>query len=229
MLHENEDYWIPLADVMTGMMLVFMLALAMFVIKINSTQIKVVKAIQSVKQVEDTQQQFNLARYNLGMAIESNFAQSALKWSATIDPKNLTIGFNNGEILFATGKSQLNGKFKLILDDFFPRLLSIVQSPAYESYVQGISIEGFSSSKWADKNLDEAYLKNMKLSEERSLSVFNYLFRDSKLISNRDYLMNNVSVTGNSSAHLVRLNDGREDISSSQRVEFRIILKTTKK
>lgn len=224
MLHENEDYWIPLADVMTGMMLIFMLALAGFMIKVNSAQQKVIAKASSAIQAQAVDDQFKAAKNRLGLVIESDFSKSAIKWSASIDPKNLVIGFDDSQLLFATGKSQPSDKFKLILDEFFPRLLAIVQNPAYSKYIQGISIEGFSSSAWKGSNGEEAYLKNMKLSEERSFNVFNYLLNSHSLLNQRNYLMNNVSVTGNSSAHPVRLDNGAENANSSQRVEFRIIL-----
>lgn len=225
MLHENEDYWIPLADVMTGMMLIFMLTLAIFMLKTNSSPVKMVRKINTVNNSELSLDQYRAMRGNLGLVIESDFSQFAMKYSGVhLDAENLSISFSDANLLFPTGQSQPSLKFKQILDEFFPALLLIAQDPKYSQSIKGISIEGFSSSKWAGKTTEEAFLKNMKLSEDRSFNVFNYLFTNSKFINQHNYLMNNVSVVGNSSTHLIKLKDGAENTDSSQRVEFRIVL-----
>ena len=85
----------------------------------------------------------------------------------------LTISFREPEIHFATGRSFVKEEFKLILSNFFPRYLNVLKN--YNQEIEEIRIEGHTSSSWENAlNVDEAYLNNMSLSQDRSKQVLIY-------------------------------------------------------
>ena len=47
--HSNQSHWIPLADLMTGLMMVFMLLTAAFMLRVEQTTTLVVKEYEETK------------------------------------------------------------------------------------------------------------------------------------------------------------------------------------
>lgn len=204
----REDHWIPLADLMTGLMLVFMLLAISFMYKIH----------------EDTRRAaviYDQMRNSLYRDLFNEFKRDLPLWGATLD-KNLTIRFDSPRIMFDAGRSDLKPKFKFILTDFFPRYLRILSNPKYQSSIEEIRIEGNSSSVWsAAETSDDAYFKNMQLSQDRALSTLNYVLKLSEVSDDADWLKSHVTAVGLSSSKPVKSN-GVENASASQRVEFRV-------
>lgn len=97
----DESHWIPLADLMTGLMMIFMLIAILYMSKIN----QVASDYQNVKN-------------NLGKTLCNEFAKNLGEWQAECDPQALVIRFNSPDVLFDTGKSVLKPKFIDILNEF---------------------------------------------------------------------------------------------------------------
>ena len=81
--------------------------------------------------------------------------------------KSLTITFNNPGVFFEQGKSDIKQNFKNILDDFMPRFLILLHK-FFKNDIAQVRIEGHTSSDWVDKQGKEAFIENMKLSQERT-------------------------------------------------------------
>lgn len=101
-METDESHWIPLADLMTGLMMIFMLIAILYMSKIN----QVASDYQNVKN-------------NLGKTLCNEFAKNLGEWQAECDPQALVIRFNSPDVLFDTGKSVLKPKFIDILNEFF--------------------------------------------------------------------------------------------------------------
>ena len=156
----NEDYWIALSDIMTALMLLFLLISVVYMIKVEDS----VKIPQIFKQTTQ----------GLDEKLRNEFDKDLKAWGAVID-KDLTIRFSQPDILFAVGSATLNEKFKAILDDFFPRYLKILMDDEFRDNIEEIRIEGHTSSFWGKVGGDESYLKNMTLSQERTRAVLEYI------------------------------------------------------
>ena len=88
--------------------------------------------------------------------------------------KTLTISFREPKIQFATGSSEVKNQFKDILDDFYPRYLNVLWD--FREDIDELRIEGHTSSKWQKAiSIDEAYINNMGLSQDRSKNVLIYI------------------------------------------------------
>lgn len=208
----NEDYWIALSDIMTALMLLFLLISVVYMIKVEDS----VKIPQIFKQTTQ----------GLDKKLRNEFDKDLKAWGAVID-KDLTIRFSQPDILFAVGSATLNEKFKAILDDFFPRYLKILMDDEFRDNIEEIRIEGHTSSFWGKTEGDESYLKNMTLSQERTRAVLEYIISSSN-DEQKEWLKKYFRAIGFSSAKLLDSNSqpitnkADEDPAKSQRVEFRV-------
>jgi outer membrane protein OmpA-like peptidoglycan-associated protein len=207
----GEDHWIPLADLMTSLMLVFLLIAIAYMVKIE-------KATQNVSQVASSYQDL---RQKLYTALDKEFHRDLPSWGAELDP-DLTIRFTQPEVLFDTGKAELKPRFQKILDQFVPRYLLILSSREYKNSIQELRIEGHTSSIWTSSTKpEEAYIFNMKLSQDRTRSTLQYILTMPSAQKDLTWLHLILTANGLSSSHVISFN-GHEDQLRSQRVEFRI-------
>jgi len=216
--HQKDDYWISLSDMMTSLMMIFLLISVIYMIKVQDS----VKVPQIYKQTMQ----------GLSEALNKEFEKDLKKWGAVID-KDLTVRFQQPDILFATGSAELSDKFKNILDDFFPRYMKIMMSHEFKNNIEEIRIEGHTSSKWNNSTISKelAYFNNMKLSQERTRATLEYLINSKKAnlsLEEKIWLMKHFRAIGFSSAKPLKSNGSymtngeKEDSLLSQRVEFRV-------
>lgn len=205
MAKNSEQHWIPLADLMTGLMMMFMLIAVLYMLKVSS-------AISG----------YTASKDELGHDLCNEFAKDLAKWDAECDSKNLSIGFKSPDVLFDTGKDVLKPQFAIILNDFFPRYIKILSQDKYKDKIGEIRIEGHTSSKWSlgvDGN--DAYFLNMQLSQARTLSVLRHVLVNTDT-SNKDWAKKILTANGLSSSKLIFNADGTENQQGSQRVEFKV-------
>jgi outer membrane protein OmpA-like peptidoglycan-associated protein len=147
-------------------------------------------------------------------------------WDAELLKDGLIFRFKNPELLFAHGSSDLNPKYKLILNDFFPRYLNILDK--YKNQIALVRIEGHTSSVYsAAKNEKERYAYNKELSSIRANRVFNYILSiDNSVIKDKkDWLSSSLKPYGMAYNDLIYDKNDKENESLSRRVEFKIIKK----
>ena len=124
------------------------------------------------------------------------------------------------EMLFARGSDELQDRFKLILNDFFPRYVQLLALQFPEEIAE-VRIEGHTSSEFGALPSDEAFLKNMELSQDRTISVLKYSFGLQEAKLHKKWMREHITALGLSSARLV-LKGGEENRVKSRRVEFAI-------
>ena len=167
---------------------------------------------------------------DLYLELWEEFKDDLPSWKAVIEQKTLTIRFEEPEVLFAIGSSQLSTKFEMILNDFFPRYILIISSEKYKVNIEEIRIEGHTSSEWNGGSLElDAYFKNMRLSQNRTRSVLQYCMG---LIQEPEVLMwskQYLTANGLSSSRPILTSEGTEDRLKSRRVEFRTKTNAEKK
>lgn len=204
-MSRNSDHWIPLADLMTGLMMMFMLVAVLYMLKVNSA-------------VSD----YSTAKDELGEELCNEFANDLDKWDAECDQSDLVIRFKSPDVLFDTGKSVIKPQFKNILSDFFPRYTKLLKQDASRDSIEEIRIEGHTSSSWGQGvSKNEAYFQNMQLSQARTLSVLKFVLSE-KDASDQAWTKNLLTANGLSSSKLILDSDGTENEQGSQRVEFRV-------
>ena len=230
--HLQEEHWIPLSDLMTGLMMVFMLIAIMFMVKVEDSakvetaraavaQTDAKKAQTDAKKITEIASIYDVTREELYQALYKEFKGDLRGWGADLD-HDLTVRFHEPRVLFATGKDQLPDTFKRILRDFFPRYVRILSSQKFKNIIEEIRIEGHTSSMWEGKTPREAYFLNMALSQARTRTTLQYLLDLPEVAGEEEWLQANLTANGLSSSKLRHKEDGTEDKEGSQRVEFRV-------
>jgi outer membrane protein OmpA-like peptidoglycan-associated protein len=210
--HE-EAQWISLSDLMTSLMMLFMLIAVAFMLKVQAEEARASNEAQLYREI----------RQDLYKDLYMEFKDRLTVWNAVFN-QNLTLTFRGPEVLFDTGKTDLKPRFKQILQDFFPRYVRIITLPKYKTSIQEIRIEGHTSSDWnGATGTEEAYFENMELSQGRTRSTLRFVLKLPDVQKEIDWLRSNVTANGLSSSHLILKPDGTEDIDRSRRVDFRIL------
>lgn len=210
MSESNQTHWIPLADLMTGLMMIFLLITASFMLRVEQTTTLVVKEYEATKN-------------DLVLALQAEFQENLKQWDAEF-LGSMTLRFKNPDVLFATGSAELRPKFKNILDEFLPRYAAILASEKFKGAIKEVRIEGHTSRFWNDtKSPQEAYFLNMELSQARTRAVLKYALRLPKLAESEAWLRERLTANGLSSSKPILKVGGEVDEGASQRVEFRVV------
>lgn len=208
---EDEHHWLSVSDLMAGLMMVFLLI--SIALMRNALEER-----DRVTEVAETYQQTQVAIYQ---ALIDEFSDDLSRWQAEIDPDTLALTFNSPEVLFAIGSAQLRQRFESILSDFYPRYVNVLEP--FRDAIDEIRIEGHTSSLWNRRvSEDEAYFLNMQLSQGRTRSVLNYLYRLPKIQTEKDWIKKTTAAVGYSSSRTLPTS-GPEDHERSRRVSFRIL------
>jgi outer membrane protein OmpA-like peptidoglycan-associated protein len=222
----SEEHWIPLSDLMTGLMMVFMLIAIVFMIQVQADSKKAEELKKQAEQQTAKMRQivviYSDLREKLYNDLLTEFRHDLTKWGAELD-RDLAIRFKEPEVLFASGKAELSDRFKEILSNFFPRYLRILNSPTYRESIEEVRIEGHTSSNWIVATSPEnAYMLNMALSQERTRSVLQYVLFMPRSSDLQRWLIGHLTANGLSSSKLRFNSDGSENREASRRVEFRV-------
>lgn len=216
--HNSEDYWMSISDMMAGLMIIFMFIAISYMLNVREEK----------QQIEDIAEKYALLKENLYIDLTQEFEEDFEKWNAELDRKSLSIRFKEPEVFFESGESRLKRPFKDILSDFFPRYISILNSPNYNDEIEEVRIEGHTSSEWGhEKGGLRSYYNNMELSQERTRSVLMYVMNLDSIATSREWLMKHMTANGLSFSHRIIV-DGKEDYKKSRRVEFRVRTKAEK-
>jgi len=209
----DEAHWIPLSDLMTGLMVMFLLIAITFMMHVEEEAYNVRQVAVAYSEIKDA----------LFAELQAEFKDDLPKWKAQIIREDLSIRFTEPEVLFSTGSSELKPEFKEILSSFFPRYVRILTSARYKGSISEVRIEGHTSSGWIGVTTPEdAYFRNMELSQARTRSTLTYALSLPQVTDQRDWLRRNLTANGLSSSHPVIDATGAEDAARSRRVEFRV-------
>ena len=208
----HDDHWIPLSDLMTGLMVIFLLIAVLYMMRVEAEASRIKEVAIAYSEIKDA----------LYSDLNTEFKNDLPKWNAQIDRQALSIRFTEPDVLFDLGSSELKPTFKAILDDFFPRYVRILTSDKYKNAISEVRIEGHTSSRWSTVvSPEDAYFLNMALSQARTRSALRYVMSIQPTVQ-QNWLRQYVTANGLSSSRLVTDKDGQEDADRSQRVEFRV-------
>jgi outer membrane protein OmpA-like peptidoglycan-associated protein len=209
----QETHWIPLSDLMTGLMVIFLFIAVTYMVRVEADASRVKNVAVAYSAIRDA----------LYADLNKEFKADLPRWKAQLLKTDLTIRFTEPDILFANGSSELKPEFASILSDFFPRYVRILTAPKYRDSISEIRIEGHTSSDWINVTTpDDAYFKNMELSQARTRSALNYVLGLPAMRGERAWLQRYVTANGLSSSRLILDANGHEDAARSRRVEFRV-------
>lgn len=202
----EDEYWISISDLMSGLMVVFLFIAVAYVTNIYVT--------------------YERLQTRLYTELVNEFEQDLPRWNAIIRRDDLAVRFREPDVLFDVGSAELKPRFRTILRDFFPRYIRILTQEQYVDEIEEVRIEGHTSSEWrAGTDSLEAYINNMELSQDRTRSVLSYVLNMDRAEARYNWLVRRLTANGLSSSNLIyAAGTNEEDPERSRRVEFRIRL-----
>lgn len=209
---QEGEHWMTISDLMAGLMMVFLFI---------SIALMRTAFIERDK-IKDVAVAYRDGQVAINRALWKEFEHDLPKWEAELNAETLSIEFKSPEVLFETGKIDLQPRFVEILNDFFPRYLAVIKQ--FEPTLEEVRIEGHTSSDWdAATEEAEAYFKNMWLSQGRTQSVLEYVYNLPAVAEDQAWVKANLAAVGFSFSRLVFDEAGREDRDASRRVVFRVV------
>lgn len=219
---DSENHWISVSDLMSVLMMIFLFISISYIRSVQVSKSKEIEAYENnktkIRRIVIAYRELQDDLYN---DLYTEFKNDLPVWNAEIDKNNLSIRFNEPDVLFEIGKTDVKDQFKNILKIFFPRYIAILTSEKYKANIAEIRIEGHTSSEWSgESNHTNRYFLNMELSQGRTRSVLSHcvqLINDPKV---RSWTMQNITANGLSFSKPICDALGCEDTKRSRRVEF---------
>ncbi len=211
MKQEDNSHWIPIADMMAGLMAIFLFISVAFMSK---TQ-------------EKTKGYLDL-KGDIFKEMQTEFKADLESWNAEIDKDSLTIRFKSLDTLFETGKAEPKLEFRKVISEFFPRYSRLLHKAKFRDTIEEVRIEGHTSSQGinGDQPLEDRYALNLALSQERAKNVL--LIALTEISAEEElagWLRTNLTANGLSFSKAIVDKAGMENFEKSKRVEFRVRLK----
>ena len=206
----DDEHWISVSDLMAGLMVIFLFIAITYIRPVVETQNRIRDIVVAWKDSE----------VEIYKELQREFKEDLPRWHAELDRETLSIRFRAPDVLFDAGTANLQPEFRSILDDFFPRYLKVLHE--FQDAIAEVRIEGHTSSEWegaADN--DEAYFRNMALSQARTRSVLEYALGLPSVAPFKEWAQAHLTANGLSSSQLV-YRSSQEDKVQSRRVEFKV-------
>lgn len=222
---ENDEtsIWISNTDLMSGLLVLFLFIAILMNQGLSEAQDEIKKITGESNEV----------RKELQESIKQNFSAEEIK-RYNLDQEN-NIGaasFDKGDGRFLAGSSALTPEFQATLQAFLPKYIKSI-SNIYEkdpNKIKEIRIEGHTSTEWfADNNgqlvtANEAYIKNMELSQNRTRAIIQFALSLPELVPYHSLIKEKLTANGLSSSQIIKKEDGSEDFDASRRIEFKVVV-----
>lgn len=205
---EGNIFWVTMTDLMTGLVLVFIVLF--FYTYINGH-------FQAFQQ--------EMARENASKTLQQSLKNESLE--ATVDPVSGIVKISDLE-LFEINSYKLSPKGKAYLAKFAPAYFNSIFTNDYlNKNVDKIVIQGHTDSQTfkGEYSDDQQYMKNMELSLNRAYEVANYMTNTPYNKENGDRLRKMIIVEGASFSEPI-IENGKENFDKSRRVELKVTLKS---
>ena len=215
----KHNIWMSVSDLMTGLMVIFLFIAISYIRKVQENQTVLTDYVETKTQLHDK--------------LVKEFEGDTNRWQMTIG-KDLSMRFDNPQVLFAPGSSDLTTEFKQILDEFLPRYFDILLNDSLRSEIVEIRVEGHTDDVPYPQLDSDPYIANVILSQRRSLSVLQY-FRSMPTFTNYSdeekklleywFTANGLSYgkSVDRDGNYTIISNKPIDMGRSRRVEFRIV------
>lgn len=173
---------------------------------------------QKAEMLTQQQQIDNLIGVRSQIIQDLSQALTAASLRATVDSATGDIVLDSA-VFFETNSYAIKDSGRELLSRFLPVYLSVLTRPEYLDYVGEIIIEGHTDTAGS-------YITNLKLSQNRALSVAEYCLQLPSLSDDQAALLQELlTAKGRSFSDPVYRADGSVDMDASRRVEFKFRMK----
>ena len=225
-IEEGSNYDLSISDLMAALCCIFVLV-----------TIAIVASLKEKNQLADKYQELQQEIY---LDLSEEMGSDLEKWGAVIDPDTLTIRFSSDDG-FDARSAELKPGYKKVLQEFFPKLIQILEQDKFKNEIEEIRIEGFTASDRSDpfgEGSEHDYVSGVKLSQERTQNVLLYCLENTdysretdwkKKEQEKDWIRKHIVSNGYSlskplgkDGKLIQNRDDKIDKAATRRVEFRI-------
>ncbi|WP_241674965.1 OmpA family protein [Paenibacillus luteus] len=224
---EKESSWISYTDLMSALLIIFALVIMVTMYDTQNAYEQQIEAMEqtaeAIKQKEDAITQKNKLIEEV-IGVKSRIIQElvmAFKDSnldLQIDQQTGAIRFSGG-VFFDKKSSTVSSNGNDYLIQFIPQYIDILLSDQFRNEIAQIIVEGHTDS-------DGGYLYNLKLSQDRALSVVQQVFNPAfPKFKYQEELKTVVTANGRSFSVPILDASGKMDLNKSRRVEFKFRLK----
>ena len=123
----KHNVWMSVSDLMTGLMVIFLFIAISYISRVKKNQNVLSDYVETRQKLHDK--------------LVNEFKGDTAVWQMSIG-KDLSMKFNNPNVLFASSSYELTPQFKSILDQFLPKYLDILLNDSLKRNIQEIRIEG---------------------------------------------------------------------------------------
>lgn len=202
---KQPEYWICFSDMMSGLLLMFILFLTLVLLDYRTV-------------VEQKQSQIDRllgVKSEIVQALKSEFGHGRI--DIEVDPQTGAIRFQGG-VFFDLDSTEISDSGKDYLRDFIPKYMAIILNPAFQPYVSQVIVEGHTDNMGT-------YLYNLDLSQRRAFAVVRYVLSEKfPEFPQRKAMKDVITANGRSYSQPLESN-GKIDWAKSRRVEFKFRLK----
>lgn len=213
------SYDLSISDLMAALCGIFIVILIAVIYQLNRSQIEYSRKNKKAEEYYSKQKAIT-------DDLKTEFEEDLKVWNADINEETLTIRFNDSNVLFEPNQADLKPEFKKILNNFFPRLIKVLQKEEYLNEIDEIRIEGHTARNRNQSDYED-YISGMVLSQERTLEVMLYCLNTVPNYS--EWVRKNIAAIGYSKSRpIINNEDQTPNWEQSRRVEFRIKTKAEK-
>ncbi len=217
---ETANYDLTISDLMAALVLIFILLL--------STQFLELKKQSSLAS------EYRDKKQAIVKALREEFRDDFERWNAEFDEQTLMIRFPQ-DVAFMPNSAELRPRFRAILNDFFPRYISVLTRPEYVEEIDEIRIEGHTANPGKKYDNWEGYANSINIAQSRANNVLFFVLEsfqrkhgDSSEIMN--WLRRHIAASGFAFAKPMLIDptavplyvDSNINWDKSRRVEFSI-------
>ena len=224
-VEESSSYDLSISDLMAALCCIFVLV--------------TISIVASLKEKNHLADKYQELQQELFLDLSEEMGADLQKWGATIDPDTLTIRFSSDDG-FDARSAELKPAYKKTLQEFFPKLIEVLEQDKYKGEIEEIRIEGFTAPDRTDpygEGSEHDYVSGVKLSQERTQNVLLYCLENTnysqetdpkKKEAEKDWIRKHIVSNGYSLSKPLgtdgQLLDGEGEIdkAATRRVEFRI-------
>ena len=224
-IEEGAGYDLSISDLMAALCCIFLLV--------------TVSIIASLKEKNHLADKYQELQQELFLDLTEEMGADLSKWGATIDPDTLTIRFSSDDG-FDARSAELKPGYKKVLQEFFPKLVKVLEQDKYRNEIEEIRIEGFTAPDRSDpygEGSEHDYVSGVRLSQERTQNVLLYFLGNTEYSqetdpkqkeAEKDWIRKHIVSNGYSLSKPIGTDgrllegDGEIDKAATRRVEFRI-------